>query len=448
MADALTRAVTAASNFIWGPWTIALLLGTGLFLTLRYRFVQIRRLPDALRALGSGDASGKGAGALSPFQAFMTGLGASVGTGNIAGVATAIVTGGPGAVFWIWCYGFFATTIKLTEAMLAVRFRSDRGERLSTGPMHYLEQGIGSRKLGMFYAVVAGIAALTTTPFTQPNSVAVVFHSELGVPTWIVGVVIAVLVASVMIGGVKSVGRVASKLAPTMVSLYLIGGLIVIVAFAGRIPETLALIFREALTGRAAVGGTAGVGIMVAMRYGLARGIYANEAGYGTAAVAYGTAKTDRPAHQGLNAMVEVFIVSFVTSTISAMTVLLSGEWATSGLKSTALVARSFATVIPYGGLLVLLCTALFGVSCLIGWGYYGEQFLHYAFGDKVVKPYRWIYAGLAVLGATRSVDLVWAWGDLMNGFQIFPNLIGVLGLSGLVAKMLRDDEAARRGSS
>jgi AGCS family alanine or glycine:cation symporter len=227
-----------------------------------------------------------------------------------------------------------------------------------------------------------------------------------------------------------------------MVTLYLVGGLVVIVAFAGRIPETLALIFREAFSTKAAAGGGVGVGMMVAMRYGLARGIYANEAGYGTAAVAYGTAQTDRPARQGLNAMVEVYIVSFVTSTISAMTVLLSGEWATSGLKSTALVAKAFSTVIPYGGLLVMLCVLLFGTSCMIGWGYYGEQFLHYVFGDRVVKPYRWIYAGLAIVGATRSVDLVWAWGDLMNGLQIFPNLIGVLGLSGLVAKMLREDEA------
>ena len=451
MADesltAVTQAVTWASNLVWGPWTIALLLGTGLFLTFRYRFIQIRRLGDAFRMLRGGGAGGVGAGVLSPFQAFMTGLGASVGTGNIAGVATAIVTGGPGAVFWIWCYGFFATTIKLTEAMLAVRFRSATSSRLSTGPMHYLEQGLGSRKLGLVYAAIAGVAALTTTPFTQPNSVAVVFESELGVPTWVVGVAIAILVWAVTIGGVKSVGRVASRLAPTMVTLYLLGGLIVIVAFAGRIPETLGLIFREAFSMKAATGGGVGVGMMVAMRYGLARGIYANEAGYGTAAVAYGTAQTDRPARQGLNAMIEVYIVSFVTSTISAMTVLLSGEWATSGLKSTALVAKAFSTVIPHGGLLVMLCALLFGTSCLIGWGYYGEQFLTYVFGEKVVMPYRWIYAGLAIVGATRSVDLVWAWGDLMNGLQIFPNLIGVIGLSGLVAKMLREDEARPAGT-
>jgi AGCS family alanine or glycine:cation symporter len=441
--EIIRRFVFWASDLVWGPWTILLLIGTGVYLTVRFRVPQVARLREALRNLAPA-ASAAARGALSPFQAFMTGLGASTGTGNIAGVATAIVSGGPGAVFWIWCYGFFATSIKLAEAVLAVRFRSQREDRLSTGPMHYLEQGLGKRWLGLTYAAIAGVAALTTTPFTQPNSVAVVFKSELGVPTWVIGCAMAVVVWSVMVGGVKSIGRVASRLAPSMVSLYLVCGLVVIVALAGRLPETLALVFRSAFSGEAVKGGALGTGMMVAMRYGLARGIYANEAGYGTAAVAYGTARTDRPVAQGLNAMVEVYIVSFVTSTVSALTVLLSGEWATSGLKSTALVARAFSTVIPQGGLLVLLCALLFGTSTLLGWGYYGEQFLHYVFGPRVVTPYRWVYAALAIVGATRSVDLVWAWGDLMNGLQIFPNLLGVLGLSGLVAAMLRRDPDVR----
>ncbi len=444
--EIIRRFVFWASDLVWGPWTILLLLGTGVFLTVRFRVPQIARLGEALRSVVPA-ASAAARGALSPFQAFMTGLSASTGTGNIAGVATAIVSGGPGAVFWIWCYGFFATTIKLAEAVLAVRFRSQRPDRLSTGPMHYLEQGLGRRWLGLTYAAVAGIAALTTTPFTQPNSVAVVFESELGVPTWIIGVVLALAVWSVMIGGVKSIGRVASRLAPSMVSLYLLCGLVVIVALAGRLPETLAMVLREAFSTEAVKGGAAGTGMMLAMRYGLARGIYANEAGYGTAAMAYGSARTDRPVTQGLNAMIEVYIVSFVTSTVSALTVLLSGEWATSGLKSTALVAKAFSTVIPHGGLIVLFCALLFGTGTLIGWGYYGEQSLHYVFGPRIVTPYRWLYPALAIVGATRSVDVVWAWGDLMNGLQIFPNLVGVLGLSGLVATMLREDRAARRAT-
>jgi len=442
MLQTIGRVVHWASDAVWGPWTIVLLLGSGIFLSLRYRFVQVARLREAMRTLLP-SGRGEGDGALSPFQAFMTGLSGSVGTGNIAGVATAIVAGGPGAVFWIWCYGFFATVIKLTEAMLAVRFRVANAATLSAGPMYYLERGLGSRKLGWLYALVAGVAALTTTPFTQPNSIAVVFRSQLGVATWASGAVLAVLAWVVMIGGVRSIGRVAESLAPTMVALYLLGGLVVIVTFAGRVPEVLALILREAFSTHAAGGGAAGVGMMVAVRYGLARGIYANEAGYGTAAVAYGTARTARPVQQGLNAMMEVYIVSFVTSSISALTILVSGVWR-NGHNSTALVAEAFDAAVPGGGLLVLVCALLFGYTTLIGWGYYGEQFLQYLLGPRVVLPYRWIYCGLIVLGATTSVDLVWAWGDLMNGLQIFPNLIGVLGLSGLVAAMLRESKAVR----
>ena len=439
MLELLARTVTWASDTVWGPWTIALLFGSGIYLSIRYRFPQVTQLKRALRNLRPAAAAGA-AGSITPFQAFMTGLSASVGTGNIAGVATAIVAGGPGAVFWIWAYGFFATVIKLTEAMLAVRFRSPRPEGLSAGPMHYLEQGLGSRRLGLLYAAVAGVAALTTTPFTQPNSIAVAFESELGVPRWACGVALALVTWVVVLGGAKSVGRTAERLAPTMVVLYLVGGLVVIGAFAGRVPAVLGLIFREAFSLEAVGGGAAGTVMMLAVRYGLARGIYANEAGYGTAAVAYGSARSDQPFQQGLNAIVEVYVVSFVTSSISALTVLVSGVVG-SGANSTALVAQAFGTVIPFGGVLVAVCALLFGYTTLIGWGYYGEQFLAYLAGPRIVVPYRWVYCALVVAGATTSVELVWAWGDLMNGLQIFPNLIGVLGLSGVVARMI---DAAR----
>lgn len=446
MLETIGRIVTAASDVVWGPWTIVLLLGTGVFLTLRLRFVQLTHLRHALRNFRPGADTGA-EGALSPFQAFMTGLAGSVGTGNIAGVATAIVAGGPGAVFWIWCYGFFATTIKFAEAVLGMTYREAGEKHLLAGPMRYLELGIGSRGLARLYALIAGVAALTTTPFTQPNSIAVVYASELDIAPWVSGVVLAVLAWLVVIGGVRSVGRAAERLAPAMVVLYLVGGLIVIVTFASRLPEVLGLVFRSAFSAQAAGGGALGVGVMAAVRYGLARGIYANEAGYGTAAVAYGTARSARPVEQGLNAMVEVYIVSFLTSSISALTILVSGVH-TSGLNSTALVAAAFEAAMPFGGLVVLACATLFGYTTLIGWGYYGEQYLEYLLGPRVVLPYRWIYCGLIVLGATTAVELVWAWGDLMNGLQIFPNLVGVLGLSGVVAAVLRgggrDAEAGR----
>lgn len=436
MLDLIRSAVDWANGIVWGPWTIAFLFGTGIFLTLRFGFVQIRRFKEAL--VNFKPQTDKGAkGVLSPFQAFMTGLAASVGTGNIAGVATAVVAGGPGAVFWIWAYGFVATVIKLAEATLGVRYRKVEDGKLSAGPSHYLKDGLGSPKLAWIYALVAGVAALTTTPFTQPNSIAVVFESQFGISTWISGVVLAIMAWLVVIGGVRSIGRAAEKIAPTMVILYLVGGTIVILVNFDQIPAVFRLIFREAFSMEAAGGGALGTGMMMAVRYGLARGIYANEAGYGTAAVAYGTAQSARPVQQGLNAMMEVYIVSFVTSSVSALTILVSGVW-DSGLNSTALVAQAFETSMPFGGVVVALCALLFGYSTLIGWGYYGEQYLGFLFGDRIVMPYRWIYCGLVVLGAMTKVELVWAWGDLMNGLQIFPNLIGVLGLSGVVAALLR----------
>jgi AGCS family alanine or glycine:cation symporter len=442
LPEPVRAAIHWASNAVWGPWTIFLLLGTGLFLTIRLGFVQVVRFPDAMRTMIPAAQSGA-RGTLTPFQAFMTALAATIGTGNIAGVATAVVTGGPGAVFWIWCYGFFATAIKFTEAVLGIRYRVLSGERLSAGPMHYLRDGLKAPWLGWLYALIAGIACLTTTPFTQPNSIAVVWQSQFHVPTWASGVLIATLTWLVVIGGIKSIGRAAERLAPLKVFLYLAGGLIVILTHVSELPEVMALIFREAFSTRAAIGTAAGMSIMVAMRYGLARGIYANEAGYGTAAVVYGTARSQEPLQQGLNAVMEVFIVSFVTSSISALTILVSGVWR-SGLTSTAVVAAAFDTSIPaVGGWIVAFCAFLFGYTTLIGWAYYGEQFLEFVFGPRVTLPYRWVYCLLIVFGAVSKVDTVWAWGDLMNGLQIFPNLVGIIGLSGVAAATLR--EGARR---
>ena len=442
LSEPVRAAIFWTSNAVWGPWTIFLLLGTGLFLTIRLRFVQIVRFRDAVRTMVPAAQAGA-RGALSPFQAFMTALAASIGTGNIAGVATAVVTGGPGAVFWIWCYGFFATAIKFTEAVLGIKYRVLAGDRLSAGPMHYLRDGLKMPWLGWLYALIAGVACLTTTPFTQPNSIAVVWESQFHVPTWASGVLIAVLTCLVVIGGIKSIGRAAERLAPLKVFLYLAGGLIVILTHAGELPGVMALIFREAFSTRAAAGTAAGMGIMVAMRYGLARGIYANEAGYGTAAVVYGTARSQEPVQQGLNAVMEVFIISFVTSSISALTILVSGVWR-SGLTSTAVVAAAFDTSIPVvGGWIVAFCAFLFGYTTLIGWAYYGEQFLEYVFGARVTVPYRWTYCLLIVFGAIGKVDTVWAWGDLMNGLQIFPNIVGLIGLSGVAAATLR--EGSRR---
>jgi AGCS family alanine or glycine:cation symporter len=445
MFEPLSKAIYWATDAVWGPWRtgigeipgplVVLLMGVGIFLTLRLRFVQVVHFPRAIRTILPRPSSGT-RGVLTPFQTFATALAATIGTGNIAGVATAVVSGGPGAVFWIWCYGFFATATKFTEAVLGISFRvtgQAGGDSLSSGPPYYLRDGMRLGWLAWVYALVAGVAALTTTPFTQPNSIAVVANSQLGIPTWATGVGVAVMTWLVIIGGIRAIGRTMEKLAPVKVLLYLAGGLIVIVSHAGNIPSVLSTIVHDAFSFKAAAGGSAGIGIMVAMRYGLARGVYANEAGYGTAAVVYGTARSDRPERQGLNAVVEVFIVSFVTSSISALTILVSGVWR-SGLTSTAVVAQAFDTAIPGGGWIVALCAFLFGYTALIGWSYYGEQFLEYIFGRWITMPYRWTYCILILFGATAKVETVWAWGDLMNGLQVFPNVVGVIGLSGIAA--------------
>lgn len=441
MADA----IQAIADWLFRPYIIVLLLGGGLFLSIRTGFVQVRRFGDGLRAMVAPQSKGA-SGALTPFQSFMTALAASIGTGNIAGVATAIVSGGPGALFWIWVYGFLATSIKFAEAVLGIKFRIAHGEDVKCGPMYYLRT-VGSRPTGLvlawIYAAVAGIAALTTTPFTQPNSIGVamtyVFPSGtvtlpvLGVvdrTALFAGLAVAVLTWAVIIRGIKSIGRAAEALAPLKVGLYLIGGIIVIVSFAGQIPHVLKLVVTEAFSVRSGLG----FGMFMAMRYGIARGVYANEAGYGTAAVAYGTAKSTDPSVQGMQAVMEVFIVSFVTATISAMTILLTGVWHM-GPTSSAAVASAFNMAIPHvGGYIVAICAFLFGYTTLIGWAYYGEQFLEYILGRSVTMPYRWIYCLLIPFGAIAKPDVVWAWGDLMNCLQVFPNMIGLVVLSGIVA--------------
>ena len=456
--------IQSFADTLFMPYVVAVLLGTGLFLTIRTGVVQFRRFGEALRAMrGTQDAGAKGA--LSPFQAFMTALAASVGTGNIAGVAVAIISGGPGALFWIWVYGLVATSIKFAEAVLGIKFRQTNADgTVQSGPMYYLRDGLRSPALAWIYALVAGVAALTTTPFTQPNSIAVAWNHVWPSGTWVLpivgevsrtstitGLVVAVLTWAVIIGGISSIGRAASKLGPLKVGLYFIGGLFVIISFANRLPHVFSMVFREALTMNSAMG----FGMFIAMRYGIARGIYANEAGYGTAAVAYGTARSMNPAQQGLQAVMEVFIVSFVTATISAMTILVSGiaetsiaakQAGTAYVTSTAAVATAFESAIPnVGAYIVAFCAFLFGLTTLTGWAYYGEQFLEYIFGRGVTLPYRWIYCLLIPFGAVIRPEVVWAWGDLMNALQVFPNLIGLIGLSGVVAAIAKSKTLGTR---
>jgi AGCS family alanine or glycine:cation symporter len=458
----IAELIKSAADVMFMPWTVGLLLFTGVFFTVRTGFVQVRRLPEAARTMLTARQTDS-RGSLHPFQAFMMALAATIGTGNIAGVATAIVSGGPGALFWIWCYGFFAMAIKFAEAVLGLEFRIARGEQTLAGPMYYLRDGIKSPALAWTFALVAGMACLFTTPLTQPNSVAVAVanefeRQELGFAAWhwgeteistnrfLVGCVLAVLTWLVIVGGVKSIGRAAEMLSPIKVGLYMFGGLIVIGLNISNFPEVMSLVFREAFSLNAGIGVASGYTVWTALRYGLARGAYANEAGYGTAAVVYGVAKSSHSEQQGLNAVMEVFIITFVTSTISALTILLTGVW-NQGAKSSAVVAEAFNSAMPnVGGWMLAVSVFLFGYTTLLGWAFYGEQFLEYLFGPKIITPYRWCYCVLIPFGAIAEVETVWAWGDILNGLQIFPNLIGLFLLSGLAATAAKRKEVGDEG--
>src|SRR3954468_1474025 len=423
MMTELAKLITGSANAIV-PFMLVALMLTGLILTIRLRFVQVRRFGAAIRETTASRQSGT-SGALAPLQSFMTALAGSIDTGNIVGVATAIVQGGPGALFWIWCYGFFAMAIKFAEASLGLHFRVAKGESVLSGPMYYLRDGLKRPWLAWLFAFIAGLACLFTTPITQPNSVAYVLGSQLKLhelslenrtaadididrDRLIIGIVLAILTWLVIVRGIKSIGRAAEKLSPLKVGLYLIGGAIVIGSKIGQLPAVLQMVFSEAFSTRAVAGGTWGWVMIRAIRYGVVRGVYANEAGYGTAAVAYGTAKSQCPEQQGLAAMIEVFLISFVTSTISALSILLTGVWKT-GTEGAAAGAKAFDSVMPnYGGWMLTVSVFLFGYTVLIGWSFYGEQFLEYVFGPRVIMPYRWFYCLLIPIGALVKVTTIW----------------------------------------
>jgi AGCS family alanine or glycine:cation symporter len=344
---------------------------------------------------------------------------------------------------------------KFSEASLGMHFRVAHGDDVLAGPMYYLRDGLKSPALAWIFALLAAMGVLFTTPMTQTNSVADVVGAQLErhelslghtqvygfdiqLDRLTVALVLAVLTWLVIVRGIKSIGRAAEKLSPLKVGLYLIGGAIVIGSNIGQLPNVLGMVFREAFSTRAAAGGVWGWTMIWAIRYGVARGVYANEAGYGTAAVAYGTAKSQRPEQQGLAAMMEVFLISFVTSSISALSILLTGVWKT-GTEGAAAVAKAFDAAIPdYGGWMLTISVFLFGYTVLIGWSFYGEQFLEYLFGPRVIMPYRWFYCLLIPIGALVKVTTIWNWGDILNGLQVFPNVIGLIGLSGIAASYAR----------
>lgn len=443
-------------DFVWGPVMLILLMGTGAFLTVRVGFRSWRNLGYALRSvLGKEARSTKnGEGDISPFASLMTALASTIGTGNIVGVATALVSGGPGALIWMEISALFGLTSKFSECMLAVKYRetNDIGEKIG-GPMMTMKKGYKNKKIGsfmaMFFAVAAVLASFGIGNMTQANSISASLNTTFHIPTWITGAVIAVLVLIVVLGGIQSLSKVSSVIVPVMAVFYLVFGLIVIFGNYKNIPAAIVLMFQCAFSPKAALGGLAGsivAGMMQSMRYGVARGVFSNEAGMGSAAISASAATTDDPVRQGYISMTGTFFDTIVVCSVTGLAICSSGVLGTTDPATGELISGSTLTIAAFetvlgkiGGVIVTISIALFAFSTILGWEYNGEKALEYIIPNrKVLYVYRVFFAAMSFVGATRSLDLVWTFSDIANALMSLPNLITLLVLSGVVADEMK----------
>ncbi len=430
------------NGYVWGTPMMVLLIGTGLLLTVLTGAIQFTRLGFALKeVLGKVFQRGGGKGDVSPFQAVSTALASTVGVGNIAGVATAIYLGGPGALFWLWVSGLLGMCTKFAEIVIALYYREpDASGAMRGGAMYTLRKGLKLPWLGWIFALLTSLAAFGIGNMVQANSVADSLHASFGVPVVATGIAVAVVTAIVILGGIQRIGEVTSILVPFMAIFYLAGGLLIIVLFGGQLPHVLGLVFRGAFTGSAATGGFAGATIMMAMRYGIARGLFSNEAGLGSAPMVHSAADTDHPVRQGMYGIFEVFVDTILVCTTTGLVILVTGTW-NSGLTGAALSAKAFEVGLPgtWGDIVVTGGILLFSFSTLIGWSYYGETAIVYLLGTKVTLPYRLLWIVFIYLGATGSLHLVWDIADTLNGLMAIPNLVSVLFSIPLLLKLKKE---------
>lgn len=430
--QSLTDALNVAGNWVWGPLMLALLVGTGVFYTVRLGGLQFRLLPQALKLAFGRRTQAAAPGDISQFQALMTALAATIGTGNIAGVATAVVLGGPGAVFWMWATALVGMATKYAEAYLAVYFRvKDAHGRMNGGPMYYLERGLSLRSLAVMFALCGGLAALGAGCSVQSNSVAQVLHNATGLPHWVTGLVLTALTGGVLLGGISRIARVTALVVPLMALIYLTGGLVIIVTHAELLWPAVSLIITDAFTGDAMAGGAIGTVI----RYGVARGVFSNEAGLGSAPIAAAAARTNEPHEQALVSMIGTFLDTIVVCSVTGIVLVMANQFST-GVTGAALTANSFEWLLPgLGNWVVTIGLIFFAYSTILGWSYYGERCASYLFGERCIGSFRVVYTSFVMLGAIVSLDLVWALSDIFNGLMAFPNLVGLLLLSGIVAQ-------------
>ena len=431
--------------FAWGPPMLIFLVGTGFWLTIALRGVQFSKLWHSLYlALVKRKEETDEPGEITHFQALMTALSATVGTGNIAGVATAIAAGGPGALFWMWITGLVGMATKYSEAVLAVKFRvKDKDGNMSGGPMYYISKGLGWKWLGVLFAIFASVAAFGIGNMVQSNSVADAVEATFHIPFWVTGILLMVFTAMVILGGIKSIGKVTGVLVPIMIVFYMLGALVILLLNITGIPAAIALIVKQAFTPTAASGGFLGAGVMLAIRMGVARGVFSNESGLGSAPIAAAAAQTKHPVTQALVSMTQTFIDTIIVCTMTGLVLILTGAW-DSGKTGAELTTFAFQNGFTGGAYVVTIGLVLFAYSTILGWCYYGEKSIEYLFGIKAVKPYRMVFVLFVGIGAVAKLDLVWSLSDTFNGLMAIPNLIGLLALTPIIVKETRDYFSAR----
>ena len=438
---------TAVNDIVWGPIMLTLLIGAGLFLSIKTNFLQFRKfgymMKNTLFSMFSKNQHQKDDSGVSPFQAVATAMAGTIGTGSIAGISTAIVAGGPGAIFWMWVSALLGMVTKYAEIVLSLKYREKNKEgKWVGGPMYYIKNGLNMKWLASLFAIFAMLACLGTGNATQSNSIAVALKSTLGVNPYITGAVLMVIAVAVILGGMRRIASVNEKLVPFMALFYVICAILATIINIGKVPEAFALIFREAFRFKAAAGGALGYGIMRAMHFGFSRGIFSNEAGLGSAPIAHAASSAKSPVQQGLWGMFEVFFTTIIICTLSALVVLTTGIWESGAVQGAALSIASFNSILPgVGGIIVTLATVFFALSTILGWAYYGEVSMEYLFHNSktAVRIYRYVYVIFVFVGAVGSLDLVWSISETMNGLMAIPNLIGIIGLSKVIKSITQE---------
>jgi len=435
--------VNQLNGVVWGPPMLVLILGTGLFLMLRLKFMPLSKIGAGFKLMWQGRKKGdEESGEISPFQALMTCLAATVGTGNIAGVATAIFLGGPGALFWMWCTALVGMATKYCEVVLAVHYREkdERGEHVG-GPMYAIKNGLGKKWLwlGTAFAIFGGFAGFGIGNMVQVNSMAAALQTTFNVPLWVTGVVTMVFVGMVILGGIKRIGKVAATLVPFMCVAYIIAAFVVLVVNAAEIPAAFEMIFTYAFSPAAATGGFAGAAVMAAIRFGVARGIFSNEAGLGTAGIAQAAGTTNSPVRSGMIGMLGTFIDTIIICSMTGLAIITSGVW-TSGASGAALSAAAFESAMPgVGGYILTIALVVFAFTTILGWSYFGEKCWEYMVGTKSILPFRILWVVAVPFGAIAQLDFAWLVADTLNGLMAIPNLLSLILLSPIVVKLTKD---------